>query len=208
MSFAYVTSALYCRSASRRGTSSSAIKLDRRPCLLAPPPAPPSILGVVDRATRLAIVGLAITVFAFGHRFWQPIIVAVAALVALELVPRLRVVTDRVSRLLKGHERVPEVVAHPIPTQALAVAGPVSLELGWGPNEAKANDVAGRYVLQLRRPITAPPALNLPPQRTGPWRPAGHGPDPIGSETCVCGQTGVTDWPAHIAEATTRGDMA
>jgi len=46
--------------------------------------------------------------------------------------------------------------------------------------------------------------LNLPPQRVGPWRPGGHGPAVPASDRCVCGEAGVTDWPAHVADAWTR----
>jgi len=48
--------------------------------------------------------------------------------------------------------------------------------------------------------------VHLPPERGGPWRPAGHGPEPIGGDTCICGETGITGdgWPSHIAEAATR----
>jgi hypothetical protein len=38
---------------------------------------------------------------------------------------------------------------------------------------------------------------------------AGHGPShPVVGSTCACGATGITDWPAHIAEAATREDRA
>jgi hypothetical protein len=156
----------------------------------------------VDRATRLAVVGIVLTIFAFGHRFWQAFVVAVLVLAVLEVAPRLRAVADRVSRLSKSRDG-PKVVAHPIPAHAMGGASPASVDLGWAPNLVSANGVAGRFTYQLRRPITATPVLNLPPQRTGPWRPGGHGPDPVGGSTCVCGATGITDWPAHIAEAAT-----
>jgi len=60
----------------------------------------------------------------------------------------------------------------------------------------------------LSAPLGPTFSVRLPPQRTGPWAPGGHRPVmPLtpGNDTCaICGETGVADFTAHIAEAWTR----
>jgi len=160
----------------------------------------------VDKtSTRLAILGLLATAYFLYlmHRYLQAAVVLVAT-VLIVWAPRVKAEVDRVSHWFKSHGRATDaIVVRPVAAHGMGTAVQPSVELGWGPNEARADDVAGRFVHQLRRPIMTASVLNLPPPRTGPWRPGGHGPEPVGGSTCACGAIGITDWQAHIAEAAT-----
>lgn len=134
----------------------------------------------MDNHTALVVTGLALRAV---HVLLGGIRELVAALVAVPVASWLH----RAWQPLRHNKEAPEVFAQAGTPSLLATAGN-----------------AGNRPAASARIVIGGLGLNLPPQQVGPWRPAGHGPDVPSSDVCVCGESGVVDWAAHIAKAATR----